>query len=147
MIIVTMSAQRQEHLRGCLDTMTKLLDTHMSLVNTCMVDFIVRDMFSIIPQQLQQELLELTGDELVTLPSLLFSSIAADSVFLTKYPNLGAVIEDLKQCRMENMNVSSEHYEEDVNQNEIKGLEYWDKIMAEKKTHEVNKMSNPASII
>ena len=137
-----MSAQRQEHLRVCLDTMTKLLDTHMSLVNTCMVDFIVRDMFSIIPQQLQQELLELTGDELVTLPSLLFSSSAADSVSLTKYPNLGAVIEELKQCRMENMNIATEHCEEEeVNGNGIKGLEYWDKIMAEKKTHEVEKMS------
>ena len=46
-----MSAQRQEHLRGCLDTMTKLLDTHMSLVNTCMVDFAMDVHKSLYPDQ------------------------------------------------------------------------------------------------
>ena len=59
-----MSESRSEHLSKCLEKMTKLLDQHMDLVNTCMVDFIVNDMFNIIPNHIQIELLNLTDKQL-----------------------------------------------------------------------------------
>ena len=59
------------HLEECLTKMTELLETQMNLVNTCMVDFIVKDMFSILSHYIQSELLSLTDDQLVSLPGTL----------------------------------------------------------------------------
>ena len=57
-------------------------------------------------------------------------------------PELMSVVTRLRGCRMESLGIVSEvdtdlgHGEEDVS-----GLQHWDKIMAEKKTHEVERMS------
>ena len=128
---------RMVHLKKCLDKMIKLLEAYMDLVNTCMVDFIVKDMFTILPHNVQSELLSLSDLQLVTLTSLLFTEMNNSDIDINS--NLVSVLSKLRECRMENLDIVSEISDDDLDN--IKGLEYWDKIMAAKKTHEVDEMS------
>ena len=137
-----MPEKDMEHLKQSLDCMTEVLGSRMYLVNTCMVEFIVKDMFSLLPLHIRSELLSLTDDLLVSLPSLLFEDSPESEENMRMCPELMSVVTRLRGCRMESLGIVSEvdtdlsHGEEDVS-----GLQHWDKIMAEKKTHEVERMS------
>ena len=110
----------------------------MDLVNTCMVDFIIKDMFTILSGEIQSELLSLSDCQLVTLPSLLFTETMEKSD-LDNNPYLVSVLTNLRECRMENLDVVKQTNADAMD--DVNGLEYWDKIMAAKKTHEVDEMS------
>ena len=126
-----------EGLKQCLDSMTRVLGSHMDLVNTCMVEFIVSDMFSLVPDKTRAELLSLSDDQLTSLPSLLFQE-CSDSAdwFMDTCPELWSVLASLRENRMESLGIVS-----DYKIDSAEGLQHWDKIMAEKKTHEVERMS------
>ena len=129
-----------EYLKQSLNTMTHMLGSHMDLVNTCMVEFIVKDMSSLLPLNIRSELLGLSDDLLASLPSLLFEEFSVSEENMRMCPELMAVVTSLRECRMESLGIVSE---EDIRHEEgnVSGLEHWDKIMAEKKTHEVDRMS------
>ena len=127
-----------EYLKQSLNTMTHMLGSHMDLVNTCMVEFIVKDMFSLLPLNIRSELLCLSDDLLASLPSLLFEEFPVSEERMRMCPELMAVVTSLRECRMEILGIVSE---EDIHHEEGNGLEHWDRIMAEKKTHEVDRMS------
>lgn len=129
-----------EYLKQSLDTMTQVLRSHMGLVNTCMVEFIVKDMFSLLPLNIQSELLSLSDDLLVSLPSLLFEDSPWSEEKMRMCPELMAMVTNLRECRMESLGIVSEDIISREEEN-VSGLEHWDKIMAEKKTHEVDRMS------
>ena len=136
-----MPEKEMDHLRQSLDTMTKVLGNHMNLVNTCMVEFIVSDMFSLLPLPLRSELLSLSDDLLVSLPSLLYEESPGSEEKMMMCPELMSVVSSLRGCRMESLGIVSEETDIGHEEEDVSGLQHWDKIMAEKKTHEVERMS------
>lgn len=63
-----------EHFSECLLQLTSLLERHSGIVNVCMVDFITEDIFTkCISEELQQDLLDLTEDDIRNLPDLLLN--------------------------------------------------------------------------
>lgn len=63
-----------EHFSECLLQLTSLLERHSGIVNVCMVDFITEDIFTkCISEELQQDLLNLTEDDIRNLPDLLLN--------------------------------------------------------------------------
>jgi len=116
-----------------LDNLVKLLTPQLELVSTCMVDMIDKDLFSILPVTIQAELLVLSEEDLCKLPSCLFSgvNISEDA------PQINSVLKKLRQHSLESLGLVT-----DIQCDEDPGLlEFWDKIMSEKKTHEVCEMS------
>ena len=129
-------------MRQSLDMMTQVLGSHMDLVNTCMVEFIVKDMFSLLPLPLRSELLSLSDDLLTSLPSLLYEESPGSEERMRLCPELMSVVSSLRGCRIKSLGiVSDEETDVDHEEKDINGLQHWDKIMAEKKTHEVERMS------
>ena len=60
---------------GTAETLRRLVDLisrYHAVVDTCMVAFIVEDMFQLLPEQVGKELLQLTEAELGALPASLF---------------------------------------------------------------------------
>ena len=129
-----------DHLKQSLDMMTQLLGSNMDLVNTCMVEFIVKDMFNLLPLPLRCELLSLSDDLLTSLPSLLYEESPGSEKRMMLCPELMSVVSSLRGCRMESLGIVSDE-ETDISHEDVSGLQHWDKIMAEKKTHEVERMS------
>ena len=60
---------------------------------------------------------------------------------IEKSPNLFDVIQSLKAAKMETLNIVANSEVDILGKDDridaVHGLEFWDKIMAEKKTHEV----------
>lgn len=131
-----------DQLKNSLDVMTQVLRSHLELVNTCMVEFIVKDMFSLLPLHIGCELLSLSDEQLASLPSLLFEESAELEEELSLCPELSSVLTRLRGCRMESLGVvSSDGTPGEEEEEDASGLQHWDRIMAEKKTHEVERMS------
>ena len=126
-----------EHLKQSLDSMVTMLESNMNIVNTCMVDFIVKDMFNILSPKLQEELLQLSDDQLTKLASILFQDQVDDEDYWTNLEVLSQTLHTLRSLRMETLNIVSDADLSD----EENMFQHWDTIMTQKKTHEVEIMS------
>ena len=116
-----------------LDNLVTLLTPQMELVSTCMVDMIDQDLFSILPVTIQAELLTLSEENLSKLPSFLFTAVDISE----DTPQLNEILKKLRQHSLESLGlVTDEECDDDPGL-----LEFWDKIMSEKKTHEVCEMA------
>ena len=126
-----------ENIQTSLSKMISLLESQFEIVDTCMVDFITKNIFERLPVGLQGELLELEDDSLILLPALLHDEQLS---LPATCPDLSGVLSDLRECKMEAMGLISDQQESSIGSDE-KSLSNWDKIMTEKKTHEVDRMS------
>eukprot|EP00092_Neocalanus_flemingeri_P028451 GFUD01030893.1.p1 GENE.GFUD01030893.1~~GFUD01030893.1.p1 ORF type:complete len:480 (+),score=169.01 GFUD01030893.1:127-1566(+) len=118
---------------SALDKLVTLLTPHLELVNTCMVDMIEQDLFSLLAVQVQSELLSMTEDQLGRLPALLFTARDISK----EAPEVDSMLDQLRRHTLEVLDlVKDSNLEMDTSM-----LEFWDKIMPEKKTHEVCQMS------
>ena len=126
-----------EDIQTSLSKMIALLECHYEVVNTCMVDFITKNIFERLPEEIQGELLELEDESLILLPALLHDE---QLVLPSRCPQLSLVLSDLRACKMEARGLITEQQEADIGSDES-SLCNWDKIMTEKKTHEVDRMS------
>ena len=126
-----------EDIQTSLSKMIALLECQYEVVNTCMVDFITKDIFERLPEEIQGELLELEDESLILLPALLHDE---QLVLPSSCPQLSLVLSDLRDCKMEARGLITEQQEADIGSDES-SLCNWDKIMTEKKTHEVDRMS------
>ena len=125
-----MPEKEMDHLRQSLDRMTQVLGSHMDLVNTCMVEFIVKDMFSLLPLPLRSELLSLSDDLLTSLPSLLYEESPGSEERMRLCPELMSVVSSLRGCRIKSLGiVSDEETDVDHEEKDINGLQHWDKII------------------
>ena len=61
-----------------LKTLADLVSKFHAVVDTCMVAFIVEDMFQLLPGQVGEELLQLTDAQLGALPASLFRDSGLD---------------------------------------------------------------------
>ena len=55
---------------GALKAVAKVVKKHHDLVSACMVDFISKDVFSLVDNRMAEELLAMTEQELIDLPKL-----------------------------------------------------------------------------
>jgi hypothetical protein len=118
---------------SALDKLVTLLTPQLGLVSTCMVDMIELDLFSMLPMSVQTELLSMTEDQLGKLPTLLFSARDISE----QAPQVDSMLDQLRNHSMEALGLVRDiKYDEDPSM-----LEFWDKIMSEKKTHEVCEMT------
>ena len=61
-----------ESLEKSLLRMTDFLTEYHTVVDTCMVAFILDDMFDVLPSEVGSELLQMSDEDLGSLPALLF---------------------------------------------------------------------------
>ena len=120
-----------------LSKMISLLEYQHEIVDTCMVDFITQNIFERLPEAIQGELLELEDDSLILLPALLHDE---QLMLPSSCPQLSQVLSDLRDCKMEALGLITEQQEDNLGSAES-SLCNWDKMMTEKKTHEVDRMS------
>ena len=126
-----------EDIQTSLSKMIALLERQFLIVDTCMVDFITKNIFERLPEGLQGELLELDDDSLILLPALLHDE---QLQLPSRSPGLSRVLSDLRDCKMETRGLITDLQEADIRSDES-SLSNWDKMMTEKKTHEVDRMS------
>ena len=126
-----------EGIQTSLSKMISLLKYQHEIVDTCMVDFITQNIFERLPEAIQGELLELEDDSLILLPALLHDE---QLMLPSSCPQLSQVLSDLRDCKMEALGLITEQQEENLGSAES-SLCNWDKMMTEKKTHEVDRMS------
>ena len=79
-----------------LQELSRVVEKHHAIVNACMVDFVTKDIFSVINPDLANELLEMSEAELQSLPqlflgrgqvSLFFQTVAVQVQFRTRRPS------------------------------------------------------------
>ena len=126
-----------EDIQTSLSEMIALLECQYSIVDTCMVDFITKNIFQRLSKGLQRELLELEDDSLVLLPALLHDE---QLKLPSRCPELSRVLSDLRDVKMEARGLITDLQEANMGSDES-SLSNWDKMMTEKKTHEVDRMS------
>ena len=126
-----------EDIQTSLSKMIAILECQYEIVDTCMVDFITKDIFQRLPEGIQGELLELDDDSLVLLPALLHDE---QLELPSSCPELSRVLSDLRDVKMEARGLITDLQEAHMGSDES-SLCNWDKMMTEKKTHEVDRMS------
>ena len=121
--------------RTSLACLVNHLDLYYSLANTSMVDFIVSDMFSTLPDIIQLELLGMDDEDIAAIPTKLMTGEASDTP-------LGKMVAGLKRHSLEELGLVKDwDTPTDDDDYKIDTVEFLDKIMPEKKMHEVLLMS------
>ena len=114
---------------------------HHGLISACMVDFITKDVFSLVSDELAGELLKLSDEELRALPQLF-----VDKNAVSPYPNIAKFVAELRQCTLESLPVTVSQSEflrsMGFSDDEKDLLQYFDRFMSDKKMHEVVLMSD-----
>lgn len=132
---------------NCEEQLLKLgryLDSVKSLINVCMVDFIINDVYSnILTSEIQSDLSSLSSTQLELLPS--YTQEIIDNTFKKEcLPlNLYTFLQNLGNYHLSNLNVLSNLNDikiQDGNQSTY--LQHFDSIMSDKKMHEVVVMSD-----
>ena len=121
--------------------MITLLESHMGTVDTCMVDFISMNLYSILSEDMQRELQSLEDDSIMLLPASLHADV--DVLKLSRCPSLSSVVSELRQSRLEVLGLVTDTQAGPGTG--LTSLSHWDKIMSGKKTHEVDQMSHYVS--
>jgi len=130
-------------LQNDLLRLTSFLSDYHPVVDTCMVTFISEDLYRVLPDPIGAELLNLSDETLSVLPSLLFSDDLSplDGAEFTRKLILhlkSLSIDSLLEKRNSQLGFMAASNEvEDIKAD----LQYFDKIMPPKKTHEVQLMS------
>ncbi len=134
-------ASKSACLQSCLDalsSLSSLIEDYSPLINVCMVDFIVEDSFSTrLDPKIGQELLSLSQDEVARLPQRMISKDwkSGDKA-------LDRLMKRLDDNSLENLGVAQVWNEGDwIEDDRTRLLDHLDRIMGEKKTHEVVAMA------
>jgi len=132
-----------------LQALTRIVEKYRPLFSACMVDFITGDIFSVVDSKIASELLEMSEQELQSLPQLFVNNQdtrAAQDNIHSKYPNVCQFAKELSDHTLEVLGVSVTR--EDFLEKQLKCvddgqdlLRYFDRFMSDKKMHEVVYMS------
>jgi len=117
-----------------LSLLLSYLDTYHSLVNTSMVEFIVSDLFSTLPNDIQIELLAMDDDQIAALPTKLLENDDSDTA-------VGNVVAGLRKHSLEMLGLVRDCGVGGGVEEEVSIVQFLDRIMPEKKMHEVCQMS------
>ncbi len=137
------TARKLASCNAALAKAADLLDEFRLLVDSCMVDFIVEDAFKTrLPPDLAEELLSLTDEEVAGMPRRMREGGWRDG----RLEKLDQVMERLTGCTLEGLGVldewpETEDQDEDVEDARLRLLRNLDRIMGEKKMHEVIRFS------
>jgi len=122
-----------------LKAVASVVGKHHALVTACMVDFISKDVFSLVDPGLAEEVLTMSEQQLRALPLLYLGDTPSDAP-----PNVAAFARQLSEHTLEGVAISREAFlrrhlgaagaDEDL-------MKYFDKFMSDKKMHEVVLMS------
>ena len=122
-----------------LSLLLSYLDTFHSLVNTSMVEFIVSDLFSTLPNDIQIELLAMDDDQIAALPTKLLENDDSDTA-------VGDVVAGLRKHSLEMLGLVRDCGVGGGGEEEVSIVQFLDKIMPEKKMHEVCQMSKVTNL-
>ena len=123
-----------------LQAVASVVEKHHAIVNACMVDFVTKDIFSVIQPGLANELLQMSEVELQSLPQLFLSH---DECFgQKKFPEVSQFARELSDHTLEALGVSVSRADfldkhlgcvddgQDI-------MRFFDRFMSDKKMHEV----------
>ena len=110
------------------------LDSYHSLVNTSMVEFIVSDLFSMLPGDVQTELIAMDDDQIAAIPTKLLENDDSDTA-------VGDVVAGLKKHSLEMLGLVRDWEESPGDGEDVNMVQFLDRIMPQKKMHEVCQMS------
>merc|ERR1719318_296854 len=108
------------------------LEPYHSLVNTSMVEFIVSDLFSTLPADVQTELLAMNDEQIAAIPTKLIENADDNTA-------VGDVVAGLRKHSLELLGLVRE--ESPGKSEDVDMLQFLDRIMPQKKMHEVCQMS------
>ena len=120
--------------KTALSILVNYLDTYHNLVNTSMVDFIVSDLFSTLPTDVQKELFTMNDEEIAALPTKLLENDDSDTA-------LGVLVSDLRMHTLEMLGLVRNWEETEDEEGAVNIVQFLDRIMPQKKMHEVCRMS------
>jgi len=130
------------HYISALEAMSSFLEPRLPMVNVCMVDFVIDDLFErTVGTELRGELDSLDEEQIARIPQLMTGEET-----MPNHPVLSALVHDIRSHSLESLGVSErrEQIAERLdNLNATKGgspsdlLPHFDRFMGEKKMHEV----------
>ena len=129
--------------RAALSRLAAFVDEFKPVVNVCMVDFITEDIFAdALTADLQAELMAMTETELCGLPGKLAQNMTDDEDTETTTPVIDGLVKRIREHFLESLDVltAKETFlveDNGDNRSRLNILEHLDRIMADKKMHEV----------
>ena len=129
-----------------LQELSRVVEKHHAIVNACMVDFVTKDIFSVINPDLANELLEMSETELQSLPQLFLGSCQGpgfeNKEDKKRFPEVSQFARELSEHTLEALGVSVSR--NDFLKNHLGCVDdgqdimrFFDRFMSDKKMHEV----------
>jgi len=132
-----------------LQELSRVVEKHHAIVNACMVDFVTKDIFSVINPDLANELLEMSEAELQSLPQLFLGRGQGgfeDEEDKKRFPEVSEFARELSEHTLEALGVAVSR--NDFLKNHLGCVDdgqdimrFFDRFMSDKKMHEVVYMS------
>ena len=128
-----------------LQELSRVVEKHHAIVNACMVDFVTKDIFSVINPDLANELLEMSEAELQSLPQLFLGRGQGgfeDKEDKKRFPEVSEFARELSEHTLEALGVAVSR--NDFLKNHLGCVDdgqdimrFFDRFMSDKKMHEV----------